>query len=84
MLSGRGTKMPSLQLDLVAGRTTTEIDALNGAIVRAGQRLGIAAPVNQTLTELLKGIATGQLIWTDYQDQPAKLFAAVAAYQNSL
>jgi len=32
----------------------TEIDAINGAIVRAGDELGIPVPVNRTLTLLIK------------------------------
>ena len=51
MVSGRGTKMPSLQIDLAAGRSTSEVEVLNGAIVKAGQKYNIATPVNQVLTE---------------------------------
>lgn len=43
----------SLLQDLRAGRPT-EIDVINGAIVREGERLGIATPVNRTLTLLVK------------------------------
>jgi 2-dehydropantoate 2-reductase len=32
----------------------TEIDAINGAIVSFGQELGIATPVNRTLTQLIR------------------------------
>ncbi len=32
----------------------TEIDAINGAIVRFGQEAGIPTPVNQALTRLVK------------------------------
>ncbi len=32
----------------------TEIDAINGAVVRFGKEAGIATPVNQTLTSLIK------------------------------
>jgi 2-dehydropantoate 2-reductase len=32
----------------------TEIDAINGAIVQYGEELGIATPVNRTLTQLVK------------------------------
>jgi 2-dehydropantoate 2-reductase len=32
----------------------TEIEAINGAIVRLGKELGIATPVNTTLTNLIK------------------------------
>jgi 2-dehydropantoate 2-reductase len=34
----------------------TEVDAINGAIVREGEALGIATPVNLTLTNLVKAI----------------------------
>jgi 2-dehydropantoate 2-reductase len=34
----------------------TEIDAINGAIVREAKRLGIAVPYNQMITDLIKAI----------------------------
>lgn len=34
----------------------TEVDYINGAIVREGDRLGVATPVNWTLTQLVKSI----------------------------
>ena len=34
----------------------TEIDFINGSVVRAGERLGIATPVNSTLVALMKGV----------------------------
>ena len=73
MASGRGSKMPSLHIDLAAGRSTSEINVLNGAIVQAGQKFGVATPVNQTLTDILSGLVSGRLAWTDYQNQPGKL-----------
>jgi len=79
MVSGRGNKMPSLHLDLAAGRRTSEIMFLNGAIVQAGRKVGIATPVNQALTTILSGIVSGELKWADYQHQPNKLLAAVRA-----
>lgn len=78
MASGRGTKMPSLQIDLAAGRSTSEIDVLNGAIVQAGQKLGIPTPVNRAFTEILSGLVSGQLRWSDYQNQPHRLVEYVA------
>jgi 2-dehydropantoate 2-reductase len=83
MLGGRGSKMPSLHIDLAAGRTTSEIEVLNGAIVQAGQRSGIATPVNQVFTDILNSIVSGRSPWTDYRDQPEKLIAAAkaASYQ---
>jgi 2-dehydropantoate 2-reductase len=34
----------------------TEVDAINGAIVREGEALGIPTPVNLTLTSLVHAI----------------------------
>ncbi|MCL4297684.1 MAG: 2-dehydropantoate 2-reductase [Anaerolineae bacterium] len=79
LVSGRGAKMPSLQIDLAAGRSTSEINVLNGAIVEAGQKFGVATPVNQAFTEILGGLVAGRLQWADYQNQPGKLEEAVAA-----
>ena len=44
---------PSLLLDLRAGRHT-EIAHINGAIPRVGRTVGVAAPVNETVTALVK------------------------------
>jgi 2-dehydropantoate 2-reductase len=37
-------------------RRRTEIDAINGAVVREAQALGIPAPFNQAVTDLVKAI----------------------------
>lgn len=44
---------PSLLLDHQAGRRS-EIDVINGAIPRAGLRVGVPAPVNESVTALVK------------------------------
>jgi len=77
MVSGRGTKMPSLNIDLTAGRTTTEVTVLNGAIVKAGQKTGTATPVNKALTNILTGIVAHKTAWAEYRHQPKKLLQAV-------
>jgi 2-dehydropantoate 2-reductase len=46
---------PSMLQDVRAGRPT-EADALQGAVVRAGQRLGRETPIFSTLFALLRGI----------------------------
>jgi 2-dehydropantoate 2-reductase len=51
--------MPSMLLDLLAGRAS-EIDALNGALVREAERVGVAAPVNALLTRLVKALEAKQ------------------------
>jgi len=44
---------PSMYWDIKSGKRT-EIDALNGAIVRLGKEVGIPTPVNETITNLIK------------------------------
>jgi len=44
---------PSVLLDLMAGRKS-EIDVINGAIPKAGREVGVAAPVNETMTALVR------------------------------
>jgi 2-dehydropantoate 2-reductase len=44
---------PSMLLDVLAGRPC-EIDVINGAIPPAARELGLAAPVNETVTALVR------------------------------
>ncbi|MBR9807676.1 MAG: 2-dehydropantoate 2-reductase [Alphaproteobacteria bacterium] len=46
---------PSLLQDVEAGRPS-EIDFINGAVPREAAKMGLKAPVNQTLTALVKAI----------------------------
>jgi 2-dehydropantoate 2-reductase len=48
---------PSVLLDLMAKRKS-EIDVINGSIPRVGKQVGVAAPVNETVTALLKAKET--------------------------
>jgi 2-dehydropantoate 2-reductase len=45
----------SMLQDIIKGRPT-EIDVINGAVVRKGAENGIPTPVNQMLTELIKAL----------------------------
>jgi 2-dehydropantoate 2-reductase len=45
----------SMLQDVEKGRRT-EIDFINGAIVRLGKRIGVPTPINDALTALIKGI----------------------------
>jgi len=76
---GRGGKMPSFHIDLRAGRGKSEVDYLNGAVVRAGKKLGISTPVNQTLTDTLLALTRGELGMDVYAHQPEKLLALIPA-----
>ena len=77
--SGRGGKMPSFHIDLHGGRGQTEVDALNGAVVRYGERLGIPTPVNRTLTETLQALTQGELALEAFRHKPEALLRRVAA-----
>jgi len=46
---------PSMLLDIEAGRDS-EVDVINGAIPREAKKVGSDAPVNETLTVLVKSL----------------------------
>ncbi len=48
----------SSMLQDILSKKRTEIDFINGAIVRQGKALGIATPVNEVLTNIVKTIET--------------------------
>jgi 2-dehydropantoate 2-reductase len=74
---GRGSKMPSFHIDLHAGRGKSEVDFLNGAVVRAGQRANIPTPVNSLLTEKLLALTRGEIPLESYRAQPEELIKAL-------
>ncbi len=78
---GRGSKMPSFHIDLHSGRGQSEVDALNGAVVRFGQRLGIPTPVNRMLNETLLALVEGRLPLETYARQPEKLLQKLETYK---
>lgn len=60
IIRARGSKMPSLYLDLNAGKSKSEIQWLNGAVVRQGKSLGIQTPINAMLTDTLQDLVERQ------------------------
>ncbi|MBI5290554.1 MAG: 2-dehydropantoate 2-reductase [Chloroflexi bacterium] len=76
---GRGDKKPSFHLDLSAGKSRTEVGYLNGAVARHAVALGLPAPINERLTEILESIVAGSVPWAEYRDQPGRLIEAVFA-----
>jgi 2-dehydropantoate 2-reductase len=54
LLERAGPGKPSMLQDIEAGRRT-EIDVINGAVVRAADEKGVAAPLNRALFQLVKG-----------------------------
>jgi 2-dehydropantoate 2-reductase len=74
--SGRGGKMPSFHIDLHSGRGNSEVEYLNGAVVRAGRKVGIPTPINQMLTETLLALARREMPLEEFAHHPKKLLAA--------
>jgi 2-dehydropantoate 2-reductase len=70
---GRGQKMPSFYIDLYSGRGSSEVDYLNGAVVRFGEHLHIPTPVNRWLNQTLLSLTDGSSPLDKYTHQPDKL-----------
>lgn len=56
--SGGGAMRASMHADLVAGRPM-ELEALNGAVIRAGEATGVPTPINDVIYAALKPFAAG-------------------------
>ncbi len=78
---GRGGKMPSFHVDLYAGRGKSEVDYLNGAVVRYGGKTGVGTPVNRLLNEILQALTDGSLPRDSYAGQPDKFLAKLKEYR---
>ncbi len=72
--SGRGDKMPSLHIDLHAGRKKLEVNYLNGAVVRFGKQVGIPTPVNEILDNILNQMAEGKISLAAFSKKPHNLW----------
>jgi 2-dehydropantoate 2-reductase len=57
--AGLGPDFKASMLQSLEKGSVTEIDFINGAVVREGERLGIPTPVNRTLVACIKGIEEG-------------------------
>ena len=58
--SGGGEHRPSMGQDMVKGRRT-EIEFLNGLIVRKGEEIGLPTPANAALVDIVKRVEKGEL-----------------------
>ena len=58
MESAKGAMSASMHADLLAGRPM-ELEALNGAVVRAGESAGVPTPINDVIYAALKPYAHG-------------------------
>ena len=50
-----GEHKASMLQDVLA-RRTTEVDFMNGAIVKAGEKYGVPTPLNRAMWALIKGL----------------------------
>lgn len=75
----RGGKDPSLRLNLTgSGATRSEAPWLNGAVAREARRLGIPAPTNEVLAQLVSGAATEPDVRARFRGRPDRLLEALA------
>jgi len=51
---------PSLLQDVIKGRRT-EVDELNGHIMRKGEELGVRTPMNRAIVEVMKKVEMGEI-----------------------
>jgi 2-dehydropantoate 2-reductase len=58
--AGGGEHRPSMGQDMVKGRRT-EIEFLNGFIVRKAEEIGMPTPANAALTDIVKRVERGEL-----------------------
>jgi 2-dehydropantoate 2-reductase len=57
---GSAEQRPSMGQDMAKGRRT-EIEFLNGFVVREGEKVGLAARANERLVDLVKKVERGEL-----------------------
>jgi 2-dehydropantoate 2-reductase len=79
IVSARGSKLPSLLIDLRAEKHTSEVAWLNGAVAGAARSLSIQAPVNAAYARVLEDITTMPALWAKYREHPEVLLAEVSA-----
>jgi 2-dehydropantoate 2-reductase len=79
----RGGKLPSLHIDLHGGKGRSEVGWLNGAVVRKGAEVGVAAPVNQVLADVLSGPVADPGKISAWRGNHAQLLAAVESVVKS-
>jgi 2-dehydropantoate 2-reductase len=75
--AARGGKDPSLRIHVASGSGPSEVEWLNGAVARAAADLGLPAPVNGRLTELVGDVMTNPDRRAWFKGRPDRLGEAV-------
>lgn len=76
---GRGEKMPSFYIEKMKGSTISEVDYLNGAIVRKGVETEIETPVNSALVRIFNLILEDPKCREEYSRNPDLLEKTIRA-----
>ncbi len=76
---GRGGKMPSFHIDLHSGRGKSEVEWLNGAVVRFGEQTGVPTPVNKLLADTLMAMTRGEIPLETYSRRPEALLETASS-----
>ena len=74
--SGRGEKLPSFVHDLA--RRRSEVEWLNGAVARQAEAVGLAAPANRVLRDVLMSLVRGDEDRRAYRHRPERLLQRAA------
>lgn len=77
---GRGNKMPSLHIDLYNNIGKSEVDYLNGAVVRYGKPKGVATPVNRFLNDTLLALTHKKIPLEGFARKPDQLFQNIIPF----
>ncbi|MGD8586140.1 MAG: 2-dehydropantoate 2-reductase [Chloroflexota bacterium] len=80
--SGRGNKMPSFHIDLMAGREQNEVSYHNAVVARQGYDLGINVPINMALSDILLKIALKEIDYQAFNGRPKRLVSEVELYKE--
>lgn len=80
---GRGKKMPSFHIDLYSGSRQSEVDYLNGAVVRFGEQRGVPTPVNRWLNQTLLDMTLDNLSLDSYTRQPEKYITDCLSFSEA-
>ena len=75
---GRGDKMPSFYIEKSKGSKKSEVNYLNGAVVRYGEANSVETPVNRILTSTLNGIIIDEQMNKAYSHHPEMLEKTLA------
>jgi len=78
---GRGGKIPSLQQDFQQGKAHSEGAYLYGAIAQAAEQVGLVAPVNKALWQMLDNLVTGNMAKDAFRHKPDQLLDFIANSQ---